>query len=79
MKWPGIKKAVGGVLYTLDPPKDERILYSDLGKVDKFPKMRIRWSCLNHHAHRFKFMANLCVKIFAKEQEKTDERDTNST
>ena len=71
MKWPGIKKAVGGVLYTVDLPEETFIQFSSPSAVDEFPrKMRIRWSCLNHHEHKFKFMAHLCVKIFAKEREK---------
>ena len=52
--------------------EEGRIQYSPPGPVDEFPgKLRIRWSCLNHHAHKFKFMAHLCVALFAKEQEKT--------
>ncbi len=53
-------------------PGEERIQYSPPGPFDEFPgKLRIRWSCLNHHAHKFKFMAHLCVLLFAKEQEES--------
>ena len=37
-------------------------VHSELKRVKKY-RIRLSWTCYNHHEHRFKFVAHLCMRL----------------